>query len=299
MNRGRNTPPPPEAPRLTADQLGRRRGRIEQCIRDLEGFDPQTVQKRFNSPEVTALQTSIEEALAGAFGDGTPAHRRYASAARLDQGPVTMAGFNVSAAAHEAQNRAKAHQYLAEGKLRSIALLQQAIRAIDELIADQTEIIAEQPAALAREAGLKVFIVHGHDEGAREAVARFLERLGFTAIILHEQANQGRTVIEKVEAHGDVGFAVVLLTPDDLGKARDAEHLTGRPRQNVLLELGYFIGRLGRNRVCTLKRGDLEIPSDFAGVVWEAFDNANGWKQALARELEAAEYPIDWNQVMR
>ena len=63
----------------------------------------------------------------------------------------------------------------------------------------------------------KVFIVHGHDEGMREAVARFLERIGFEAIILHEQANQGRTVIEKIVTHGDVGFAVVLLTPDDDG----------------------------------------------------------------------------------
>lgn len=144
----------------------------------------------------------------------------------------------------------------------------------------------------------KIFIVHGHDDGARESVARFLERQGFDAIILHEQANQGRTVIEKVEANSDVGFAVVLLTPDDEGciKGGTAEP---RARQNVLLELGYFIGRLGRNKVCALKKGDLEIPSDFAGVVWEKMDNAGAWKQALGRELEAAGYQIDWNKVMR
>ncbi len=113
----------------------------------------------------------------------------------------------------------------------------------------------------------KIFIVHGHDDGSREAVARFLERIGFAPIILHEQANQGRTVIEKVVAHGDVGFAVVLLTPDDEGRTMGAESLEPRARQNVLLELGYFIGRLGRANVCALKRGELEIPSDFAGVV--------------------------------
>jgi hypothetical protein len=95
-----------------------------------------------------------------------------------------------------------------------------------------------RPASPAKEFSRKVFVVHGHDEGARETVARFLERLGFEAIILHEQASRGRTVIEKVEAHGDVGFAVVLLTPDDEGCVKGG---TAKPRarQNVLLELGY------------------------------------------------------------
>ncbi|MCG7927208.1 MAG: nucleotide-binding protein [Candidatus Thiodiazotropha taylori] len=144
----------------------------------------------------------------------------------------------------------------------------------------------------------KIFIVHGHDDGARETVARFLERIGLEAVILHEQANQGRTIIEKVVANSDVGFAVVLLTPDDEGcvKGGTAEP---RARQNVLLELGYFIGRLGRDKVCALKRGTLEIPSDFAGVVWETMDSNGGWKQALARELDAAGHSIDWNKVMR
>lgn len=128
----------------------------------------------------------------------------------------------------------------------------------------------------------KVFIVHGHDDGARETVARFLERIGLEAIILHEQANQGRTIIEKVVANSDVGFAVVLLTPDDEGCAKGGNP-EPRARQNVLLELGYFIGRLGRDKVCALKRGSLEIPSDFAGIVWETMDSNGGWKQALAR----------------
>jgi predicted nucleotide-binding protein len=144
----------------------------------------------------------------------------------------------------------------------------------------------------------KVFVVHGHDEGAREAVARFIRDLGFQPIILHERANEGRTVIEKVEAHGDVGFAVVLLTPDDEGCEKCGTP-GPRARQNVVLELGYFVGRLGRNRVCALKRGELEIPSDFGGVVYEPFDAADGWKQKLGRELEAAGYEIDWNTAMR
>jgi hypothetical protein len=144
----------------------------------------------------------------------------------------------------------------------------------------------------------KIFIVHGHDGEARESVARFISSLGLHPIILHEQANRGRTVIEKVEAHGDVGFAVVLLTPDDLGKAKNGTELEPRARQNVLLELGYFFGRLGRENVCALKRGEVEVPSDFAGVVWESMDVGTGWKLSLGRELQAAGYPIDWNKVM-
>jgi predicted nucleotide-binding protein len=145
--------------------------------------------------------------------------------------------------------------------------------------------------------GRKVFVVHGHDEGARETVARFLEKIGFEPIILHEQPNRGLTVIEKFIAEGDVSFVVVLLTPDDFG-AKNGEDARPRPRQNVLLELGYFIGRLGREKVCALKRGDMELPSDFAGVVYESFDAANGWKHALGRELQASGHEIDWNILM-
>lgn len=145
----------------------------------------------------------------------------------------------------------------------------------------------------------KVFIVHGHDGEARETVARFLGNIGFEPIILHEQANKGRTIIEKVEANADVGFAVVLLTPDDLGRAKADVELEPRARQNVLLELGYFMAHLGRDKVCALRRGNVSIPSDFAGVVWESMDDAGGWKQKLARELVEAGHAVDWNKVMR
>lgn len=145
-------------------------------------------------------------------------------------------------------------------------------------------------------AARKAFVVHGHDDGSREAVARFLEKIEFQPIILHEQANQGQTIIEKIERHGDVGFAVILLTPDDEGCAKGGKPQP-RARQNVLLELGYFIGRLTRSRVCALRRGDVEIPSDFGGVVYTPYDENGGWKVALGRELEAAGFEMDWNLV--
>jgi hypothetical protein len=143
----------------------------------------------------------------------------------------------------------------------------------------------------------KIFVVHGHDEGAREMVSRFLERIRLEPIILHEQANRGMTVAEKLDKYSDVGFAIVLLTADDLGRAAKEEALKPRARQNVVMELGYFVGRLGRDKVCALKRGEVEIPSDYAGVVYTKLDDAGGWRAELGKELQAAGYEVDWERV--
>jgi Predicted nucleotide-binding protein containing TIR-like domain len=98
-----------------------------------------------------------------------------------------------------------------------------------------------------------VFLVHGHDEGAKHGVARFLEQLGVQPVILQEQINRGMTVIEKFEDFASrAGFAVVLMTPDDFGypvaKEEEKKH---RPRQNVVLELGFSPQSSGaRRRLC-------------------------------------------------
>ena len=145
----------------------------------------------------------------------------------------------------------------------------------------------------------KIFIVHGHDEGAREAVARYLEKLKIAPIILHEQANRGRTLIEKLEQISNVDFAVVLLTPDDVGaSATEAKILNPRARQNVILELGYFAGKLGRSRVCALHKGSVELPSDFIGVVYVTMDASGAWKLLLAKELKEAGFEVDLNTAL-
>jgi predicted nucleotide-binding protein len=144
-----------------------------------------------------------------------------------------------------------------------------------------------------------VFVVHGRDEAAREAVCRFLEKIGARPVVLSEQANRGRTVIEKFEDHSAVKFSVVLLTPDDVGGLRDSpDETSARARQNVILELGYFLGKLGRNRFCILNKGNVEIPSDILGVVWIEMDPAHGWRIALARELNQAGVRINLNRVL-
>jgi len=151
----------------------------------------------------------------------------------------------------------------------------------------------------------KIFVVHGHDSEAKSVVARFVEHCGLEPIVLHEQADQGQTIIEKFEQNADVSFAIILLTPDDVGcnslelPKEGLDGLRPRARQNVILELGYFIGRLGRKNVCALKKGDMELPSDFSGVVYTNYDGADeGWKLKLVREIKAAGLDVDLNKAL-
>lgn len=178
-----------------------------------------------------------------------------------------------------------------------------------ESILGRLELIPESPALAQRtreqpieshpKVGRRVFIVHGRDEEAKQSVARCLEKLELDVIILHEQPNQGRTIIEKFENYADVGFVVVLLTPDDVGAAKDdTDNLRPRARQNVIFELGFFIGKLERQRVCALHKGDVEIPSDFAGVLWVPMDPGGAWRFTLGREMKAAELDVDLNKLV-
>ncbi|BEH58735.1 TIR domain-containing protein [Burkholderia pseudomallei] len=284
----------PVAPKLQLTPAAIERGiaRLGERIVELRAFNVASVPNG-NSPELTALSADIKDTLERCFGENTSAYKRFQSAAHLQFRPVVF-GDNYPQR-HHYQDGAR------ENIAQSIVLLESAQRTLQQDLEDarhesaapsESSVVA--PSVLSR----RVFVVHGHDGEARETVARFLAKLGFEPVILHEQANQGRTIIEKFEAHGDVGFAVVLLTPDDEGRAKGGE-LQSRARQNVVLELGYFIGKLGRGKVCALKRGELELPSDYLGVVWEKMDDGGGWRQALGRELQAAGHAIDWNQVMR
>lgn len=143
----------------------------------------------------------------------------------------------------------------------------------------------------------RVFIVHGHDELMKQSVARVLQQLDFEEIILHEQVNKGRSIIEKFEDLSDVGFVVVLLSPDDPIAHGQSFPETRRPRQNVILEWGYFMGKLTRKRVFALRKGNPELPTDTMNIVWEQFDEAGAWKYKLAAELEAADYTVDRGKI--
>src|SRR6266567_839854 len=134
----------------------------------------------------------------------------------------------------------------------------------------------EEPPAIVPPADRRVFIIYGHDTAARNSLELVLRRLGVEPVVLEQLPAAGDTVIEKLERylgeHGNVGFACALLTPDDEGHPAGREELTGlRARQNVVLELGMVLGRLGRRRVVIFHKGQLELPSDIAGLIYRSF----------------------------
>jgi predicted nucleotide-binding protein len=148
---------------------------------------------------------------------------------------------------------------------------------------------------------LDIFVVHGHDTEARAAVELFLTRLGFKPIVLSDQPGRGATVIEKLEKYGaPIEYAVVILTGDDKGRAAGDPPRKDQPRarQNVILELGYFLGTLKRHRVAALYEEGVELPSDYKGVEYIPFHAASTeWKLKLARELKAAGFDVDFNKI--
>lgn len=144
----------------------------------------------------------------------------------------------------------------------------------------------------------KVFIVHGHDELAVTSVALFIRKLNLTPIILHEQANEGKTIIEKIEAHSNVGFGIVLYTPCDVGSKKDDEdNLRPRARQNVVFEHGFLIGKIGRENVAAVvKDNEIEKPNDMSGIVYIDMDAHKAWEMKLAKEMKSSGYAIDMNR---
>lgn len=143
--------------------------------------------------------------------------------------------------------------------------------------------------------GNKVFIVHGHNAGLKEALARLLEKQGIEPVILSEQANGGKTIIEKFEENSDVSAAICLFTADDEGKAKAADGYKPRARQNVIFEAGYFAGKLGRDRLMILADKYIEIPSDLQGIV---YSDTNSWQFEVLKELKIMGFSIDLNKLV-
>jgi predicted nucleotide-binding protein len=143
-----------------------------------------------------------------------------------------------------------------------------------------------------------IFVVHGGDTAVESQTQLLVERTtGRTTVVLHEQVTGGGTVIEQIERHGaSAGYAIILLTGDDEGGLRGGE-LRPRARQNVILELGYFWGLLGRGRVAVLVEGGVELPSDAGGIHYITIDSGGGWKTKLVQELHDAGFDVDWSKL--
>jgi predicted nucleotide-binding protein len=290
MARKSNPPPPP--PPKTPQQLQQGIDRLRKRIAELETFEPESVKERW-APETKAIEASIADTLDAVFGHNSQRFHRFSAAADLDRGGLIIGS--------GPDPLYKVHQWLKEGKADSLALLGQAVRSLEEDLADLGEQPTAPPHARQAEptASDEVFVVHGRDNPAKLEVARLIQRAGLKDVILHEQPNQGRTIIEKFEAHGGAaGFAVIVATADDVG-GLDPDHLQPRARQNVIGEMFWFAGRLGRDRVCVLVKGKIEMPSDFAGIGYTEMDDRGAWRAELLRELQAAGYKnLDWGNAL-
>jgi predicted nucleotide-binding protein len=146
-----------------------------------------------------------------------------------------------------------------------------------------------------------VFVVHGHDNEFKTQVEVFLGELGLKPIVLHRMPDEGKTIIEKFEKHSDVGFVFILLSPDDVAYSSSEAAVPdqdrkkeNRARQNVIFEFGYFVGKIGRSRVCALYKGNITLPSDISGLIYkEIINSVESQGFSIIKELKAAGYKID------
>lgn len=248
---------------------------IKRQIDQIDGL----LELAYNDPEVRKWDNMTEQILIKSFGKP---HDNLSDFFSARHGGVVRMGMYPDELQLEYQENLTKCKKLLEGFIEQLDLFAEPI--IDK---SQTED--------KKDLSKKVFIVHGHDDTAKSELALIISSLGFEPIILHEQANEGMTLIEKLEKHSDVGYAFILLTPDDVGSsANQRENLHARARQNVVFEFGLFAGKLGRNRVCCIYKGDIELPSDLHGLVYIPFTNSINEKQIdIIRELKAAGYQIN------
>jgi predicted nucleotide-binding protein len=285
-NRRRPEPQVVELKAFAPDEIQSAIDKLRRRIEEVKGLGQAGV--RHDDQAVRNVQQSIRTAVLEIFGERSPQYRdhRYH---RIWHGDMY-----VNMPDREIQAR------FAAGIPQTVAMLEGLINYLDEKRAEIGALTVPPFAEAKGALGDDVFLVHGRDDGVKQSVARFIERLGLNVIILHEQPNAGRTLIEKFVDHSEVGFAVVLLTADDRGGLVDAELSAQRfrARQNVILELGYFLGKLGRKRVCALYQKDVEIPSDYEGVLFIPIDPGGAWQLQLAREIKAAGIDVDLNRAV-
>jgi predicted nucleotide-binding protein len=286
-------PNEPNQAQLTTEQIEAAIPKIERRIADLEQFDVSQITRR-GDPLVSSLALKINETIKDIFGHGTLEYNSY-YVSSFDTLPHQIVSYGRTT---NYSLQAIQHAYK-EGINRCALKLNTLHEIFKERIIDANIApTSNQPTRQARRTGSEksVFIVHGHNNDSKESVARFLEKLELKPVILHEQANEGRTIIEKFEAYSDVAFAVVLLTPDDVGYAvNNQNEASARARQNVIFELGFFTAALSRKHTCALYTKGVELPSDFSGVLYHELDPGGAWRMHLAKELKAAGLPVDMN----
>lgn len=222
----------------------------------------------------------------------------------VDQIIVSESNENIEILVQRVKFELKAKMILYPVTEESVATDKNYVRIVTtEILKEGKELLKKQQIELSNEtnkiqlsANRKIFIVYGHDENALLKVSQFVEKLDFTPIILSDKSNGGKTIIEKLEENADVGFAIVLYTPDDLVKKDKEEYK--QPRPNVIFEYGYFMAKLGRDRVALLQKEEVKENSDILGTAYIEMDDSDGWNMQVAKELKAAGYDVDLNKII-
>ncbi|HWA22854.1 MAG TPA: nucleotide-binding protein [Caulobacterales bacterium] len=263
--------------------------KLNRRLGELKEFDAFALNSRSDGA-LTGLKTRLEDTHSQIFPPDTHEYRQYANAFHLYEGPYNYA-YEVTK-----QEWASA---INESRDELVGRLDALVVVFNERIADAVPATASAPAESRKATPQRVFIVHGRDDEAKNAVALLLRKLGVQGIILHDQANRGATLIEKFESNSECDFAVILLTPDDEGRHKNDGALLPRARQNVVLEMGFFVAKLTRKNVCALYVPGVELPSDVQGIAYVEIDERGRWEFELASELKAAGFPIDLNKLAR
>jgi predicted nucleotide-binding protein len=295
----------PPSRHLTPAKTREAIARLEARIGEIEKLDTSTIQTG-DDPSVQGLEAKIKSTIANIYGEGTAEYRRLEIASNLDATTYVL-----SLVGGQRTPPGEIREGVERGKARALAILKGETHSLKESLefgdAESPPEVKPRPAVRNND----IFIVHGRDDTAKTEVARVIERAGLKAVILHEQPNRGATIIEKFEKHGAaVGFAVVVVTPDDVGGPLAAKpddfgepssaNLRHRARQNVIGEMFWFAGRLGRENVCVLVKGDdIEMPSDVAGIGYTPMDTNGAWKPKLLGELDAAGHKdLKWKEAL-
>lgn len=279
-------PPPIEPKRFTLEEVDAGIRKLRRRIEEVQSINPEEI--HYDDARVRNTESNIRETIREVFGPNSPEFQEH-------QYHDIWRGSRIMG-----EEPWEAQEKFAAGIPQSVTMLEGLVTRLEEKRADLAEAGMVQPEGpRVREVTRRVFLVHGHDEEGKLAVARFLEQLRLEPVILSERPNEGRTIIEKFEHHADVSYAIVLFTSDDVGYAKvDPGTQRPRARQNVVLELGYFIGRLTRACVCALYKDAVELPSDLHGVLYVQMDAGDGWKLKLAKEMKAAGLEVDMNLVV-
>jgi predicted nucleotide-binding protein len=260
--------------------------KLRRRIDEVKNLDPTKI--LYNDQKINNAERAIQDTILDIYGEHSPEYQRH----RYHD--IWEGGYIIGDDDSDMQRK------FAAGIPQTVTMLEGLIARLEEKREDlrhNIHLSNDQVATVSKTR--RVFIVFGHDAEAKDSVARLLETLRLDPIILHEQASKGRTIIEKFEGHSVVDFAVVLLTPDDIGfPAGLPDEKKPRARQNVIFELGYFFGKLGRSRVCALYKGNVEILSDYDGVIYVRMDNENDWRLQLAKEIKAAGIEVDLNRLV-